>query len=485
MEASTTTTYRLWSRITDRFPFIIQKKHCSIHRYLLASVLMGLALLVRLAIAPVSAGLQYVTFFPAVTLAAIIGGYRAGLLTTIIGLAFATYIFTPPYYSISMEVLQISFWSNMVFLIDGAIVSFSIEAMHRYRRQYVKELKEVKSSEKLVMALNKELAEHIAERKQNEEQLRVAAAAFETHDAIMITDANANIIRVNQAFTNITGYSPEEVLGKNPRILSAGRQDKAFYAAMWQQLLNTGSWTGEVWDRRKSGQIYPKWLTITAVIDAQGKVTEYVAFFSDITARKQAEEEIHNLAFYDALTGLPNRRLLLDRFRQALSVSARSNHYGAVLFLDMDRFKTLNDTLGHDHGDLLLIEVAQRIQSCVREVDTVARFGGDEFVVLLEDVDTSAEQASQKVALIAEKIRAALAVPYQLNDHEHHSSPSIGVCLYCGNEKSVDTLLKHADLAMYQAKDSGRNAVRFHGAKNSSDSIVSSQDFVNIRSAAV
>jgi diguanylate cyclase (GGDEF)-like protein/PAS domain S-box-containing protein len=301
----------------------------------------------------------------------------------------------------------------------------------------------------------------ITEQHLAEEQLRIAAAAFETHEAILITDANSNIIRVNQAFQDITGYTSEEVLGKNPRILSSGRQDKEFYTAMWQQLMNTGSWSGEMWDRRKSGQIYPKWVTITAVKDEQGQTTEYVAIFSDITARKQAEEEIHNLAFYDALTKLPNRRLLLDRFRLALSVSARSKHYGAVLFLDMDRFKTLNDTLGHDYGDLLLIEVAERIQSCVREVDTVARLGGDEFVVLLEEVDADAEQASQKTALIAEKIRASLAAPYQLKAYEHHSSPSIGVSLYRGNTESVDALLKFADMAMYEAKESGRNAVRF------------------------
>ncbi len=301
----------------------------------------------------------------------------------------------------------------------------------------------------------------ITERKKAEEELRIAAATFETHEAILITDANSNIIRVNQAFTDITGYSPEEVLGKNPRILSSGRQDKTFFAAMWQQLLAAGSWTGEIWDRRKGGQVYPKWLTITAVKNKQGETTEYVAIFSDITARKQAEEEIRNLAFYDALTKLPNRRLLLDRFRLALSVSARSNHYGAVLFLDMDRFKMLNDTLGHDQGDLMLIEVAARIQSCVREVDTVARLGGDEFVVLIEEISANAEDASQKVALIAEKIRASLAAPYQLKENVHHSSPSMGVCLYRGNEESVETLLKHADLAMYQAKDSGRNAVRF------------------------
>ncbi len=216
-----------------------------------------------------------------------------------------------------------------------------------------------------------------------------------------------------------------------------------------------------MWDRRKNGQVYPKWLTITAIKNERGETTEYVAIFSDITARKQAEEEIRNLAFYDALTQLPNRRLLLDRFHLALSVSARSHHYGAVLFLDMDKFKTLNDTLGHDYGDLMLIEVAQRIELCVREVDTVARLGGDEFVVLIDEIGANAEEASQRVALIAEKIRAALALPYQIKGYEYHSSPSIGVCLYRGNEESVDTLLKHADLAMYQAKDAGRNAVHF------------------------
>ncbi len=301
----------------------------------------------------------------------------------------------------------------------------------------------------------------ITEQKLAEDTLRIAAATFETHEAILITDANGNIIRVNRAFQDITGYPPEEVLGKNPRILSSGRQDKAFYAAMWQQLLATGMWTGEIWDRRKSGQIYPKWLTITAIKNEQGQTTEYVAIFSDITARKEAEEEIRNLAFYDALTRLPNRRLLLDRFRLALSVSARSRHYGAVLFLDMDKFKTLNDTLGHDYGDLMLIEVARRIQLCVREVDTAARLGGDEFVVLIEEISMNAEEASQKIALIAEKIRAALVVPYRLKDHEHHSSPSIGVCLYRGNHEPVEVLLKRADMAMYQAKDSGRNTVRF------------------------
>ena len=294
-----------------------------------------------------------------------------------------------------------------------------------------------------------------------EETLRIAAVTFETHEAIMITDANVNIIRVNSAFTELTGYSAEEVIGKNPRLLSSGRQSKEFYADLWQELKRSGTWSGEMWDRRKDGSVYPKSLTITAVKEESGELAGYVGIFNDITERKHAEEEIRYLAFYDALTKLPNRRLLLDRLHSALSASVRSNQYGAVLFLDLDRFKTINDTLGHNYGDLLLVEVALRIQACVREVDTVSRLGGDEFVILVEELGTDEKSALQKVALIAEKIRASLVAPYQIIGHEVHSSPSIGVSLYCDNDETVEDLLKHADLAMYQAKDSGRNMVRF------------------------
>ena len=301
----------------------------------------------------------------------------------------------------------------------------------------------------------------ITERKLAEIELRIAAAAFETQDAILITDAQSNIVRVNKAFSEITGYSAEEVVGQNPRIMSSGRQDRSFYIEMWQQLLHTGNWAGEIWDRRKNGQIYPKWLAVTAVRNETGETTHYVAIFSDITARKQAEEQIHNLAFYDALTKLPNRRLFLDRFQAALAASARHNDFGAVLFIDLDRFKALNDTLGHDYGDLLLIEVGGRIKSCVREMDTVARFGGDEFVVLIETISNDRDDATRKVALIAEKIREVLAQPYKLREHEHHSSPSIGISLYHDNDEAMEALIEHADMAMYQAKNAGRNAVRF------------------------
>ncbi len=305
------------------------------------------------------------------------------------------------------------------------------------------------------------LYEDITERKLAEEELRIAATTFQTQEAILITNADSNILRVNQAFEEVTGYRADEVIGKNPRILQSGRHDAAFYQAMWSSLHDTGKWSGEVWDKRKNGEIYPKFITITAVYDARQRVSNYVAVFTDISQRKQAEREIHKLAFYDTLTQLPNRRLLMDRLHQAMAVSLRSGEHGALLFLDLDHFKTINDTLGHAMGDRLLVEVTHRLKSTLREGDTVARLGGDEFVVVFEGLSRQQDEAATQTEQAAEKICHELSQPYKLQNYEHHSTASVGICLFQGHQESVEELLKHADVAMYQAKEAGRNTIRF------------------------
>ncbi len=295
-----------------------------------------------------------------------------------------------------------------------------------------------------------------------EVELRIAAIAFESLEAITITDAEQRIIKVNRSFCRITGYSPEEALGKTPgQLLKSGRHDPMFYTEMWRCLTYEKHWQGEIWNRRKNGEIYPEWLNITAVSDASGRVCNYVAAFSDISLHKKAEAEIHTLAFYDPLTSLPNRRLLLDRLEHTMASSARNKRHGAVMILDLDRFKELNDTKGHNIGDLLLIEVAARLQECVRADDTVARLGGDEFVVILVDLGSNPRQAASQAENIAEKMRSTINRSFNLQGSEYHTSPSIGISLFGNQEISIDDLLKRADTAMYQAKHSGRNAIRF------------------------
>jgi diguanylate cyclase (GGDEF)-like protein/PAS domain S-box-containing protein len=312
----------------------------------------------------------------------------------------------------------------------------------------------------------------ITERKQAEEKLILAASVFtNSHEGITITDANGSIVDVNASFTRITGYSHAEAVGMNPNILKSGRHDQAFYASMWRDLKNKNYWSGEIWNKRKSGEVYAEMLTISTVRDAQGQVRQYVAQFSDISERKLMEDQVRQLAFYDSLTGLPNRRLLDDRLKQALVAAKRSGLFGAVIFLDLDNFKPLNDTHGHAVGDLL-VEVARRLAACVREVDTVARFGGDEFVVLLGELDVSRKASMAQAGIVAEKIRASLAAPYELHVEKsadmplstvvHHCSASIGVVVFSSEQINPHEVLKWADMAMYQAKDAGRNAIRFH-----------------------
>ena len=301
----------------------------------------------------------------------------------------------------------------------------------------------------------------ITERKKIEAEIRIAATAFESQEGILISDANNIVLRVNKAFTAITGYSADEIVGRDPSILSSGRQGANFYAAMWKSINATGAWEGEIWNRRKNGEIYPEHLTITAVKDQDGTVVNYVASLADITKSKLAEEEIRNLAFFDPLTRLPNRRLLQDRLQQALASSGRSGKEGALLFIDLDNFKTLNDTLGHDIGDILLQQVAQRLESCVRQGDTVARLGGDEFVVMLEGLSEQRLEAAEQTEMVGEKILDLLNQPYRLGRHEYHSTPSIGATLFIDYQQPIENLLKQADIAMYQAKTAGRNTLRF------------------------
>ncbi len=313
---------------------------------------------------------------------------------------------------------------------------------------------------KLTVAFN-----HMAEALGNSEKsMKLSTSIYQTNaDAIMVTDENNRIVDINPAFTNITGYALDEVMGKDPSFMQSGRHDNEFYRQMWQAINIDGHWQGEILDKRKDGGIFVKLSYINVLKRSDGSIYRYVEQFSDITEKKQKDELIYWQANYDQLTSLPNRRLLNDRVGQALAANKRNRLYGALLFVDLDKFKTINDALGHEYGDMLLVEVAKRLTLSVRDADSVARLGGDEFVVLLESLSADPEAASQEAAQIAEKIRVALASRYLLNQLECHSSPSIGVYLFSGNNdnESVDEIIKRADIAMYQAKDSGRNTVRF------------------------
>ena len=306
------------------------------------------------------------------------------------------------------------------------------------------------------------LDQEVTERKQSQEALRIAATAFESQQGIMVTNAKRRILKVNKAFTEITGYHADEVIGKSPRMLSSNRQDTTFYEDMWQHIYRNGSWQGELWNKRKNGEIYPEWLNISEVKDAAGEVTHYVGAFSDRSYRKVAEQRIESLAFYDALTELPNRTLLIDRLKHALAASVRHRRHGALLLVDLDNFKTINDAHGHDQGDLLIQQVANRLRHCVRESDTLARVGGDKFMVLIEDASHNDQNLASDVKVTGDKILNALRQPYEIGGGRHHSSASIGITLFDGSDQNhIEEPLKQVELAMYQAKTAGRDTLRF------------------------
>ena len=305
----------------------------------------------------------------------------------------------------------------------------------------------------------------ISERKKIEESLRLAAKVFEnTDEGITITDKDGLIVAVNHAFTTITGYAESEALGRNPKILQSGRHDPEFYQEMWQSLLEQGSWRGEIWNKHKSGQIYPQWLTISAAKNAHGTTTHYVAVFSDISSLKQTELALDYQAHHDPLTNLPNRKLLKDRMEHAILRAKRLEQKLAVLFIDLDRFKNVNDTLGHSVGDALLVEATQRMTSGLRASDTLARWGGDEFVLLIEE-DVSAES----VKAVADRVLQTFRQPLKVDNHEIDITASIGATFYPDNALDIDTLLSQADMAMYQTKGEGRNGLSFYEARLGSD----------------
>lgn len=300
----------------------------------------------------------------------------------------------------------------------------------------------------------------ITERLKKEESLRLYGRIFENSgEGILVTDAEENIIAVNRAFVEITGFEADEALGNTPRMFRSGRHDEAFFEEMWRALRERGQWQGEIWDRHKNGSIFPKWATISTVRNDRGDVTHYFSTFSDISERVAAEERIRQLAFYDTLTGLPNRSTLYSLLEQALVIARRNKTSGALMFIDLDRFKYVNDTLGHGAGDELICRVATRFKTCLRASDVIARLGGDEFVIALIDI-----AKPDDAALVAKKVLGIFASPFLISGHEVSISASIGISVYPADGLTIEDLVKNADVAMYRAKDQGRSTSLFYSS---------------------
>jgi diguanylate cyclase (GGDEF)-like protein/PAS domain S-box-containing protein len=354
------------------------------------------------------------------------------------------------------------------FILTGALLHI---IAGRVRRHYLTLRALTLAQEDIIVERTREIEERnealnreIEGRRRREHELRIAGAVFDNAaEAIMVTDANNHIVRVNPAFTAITGFTPNEVLGRDPRFLKSGRHPPAFYAEMWQTLKDLGHWEGEIWNRHRNGNVYVEWLSIARIGEADSE-GQYLAIFHDITRRKEAEDLLRHKAHHDALTDLPNRVLFYDRLQAAFNQSKRYQRTFALLQVDLDRFKDVNDSLGHAAGDELLIEASRRLTSCVREADTVARLGGDEFAIILSEMTTESE-AEQ----VAQRAVDLLAEPYYLDAGTAHISGCIGIAIYPRHGQDKDQLQRSADIALYAAKESGRNNYRLYSPAQRTD----------------
>ena len=361
----------------------------------------------------------------------------------------------------ALELLRQSGQDIPFIIVSGAIgEETAVELMRAGAHDYI--MKD--NLARLAPAVERELREagERRARREAEADLRLAAKVFEgSVEGILITDPEGCILRVNRAFLNITGYRKEEIIGQKPRMLQSGRHDEAFYRHMWTSLIETGSWQGEIWNRRKSGEIYPEWLTISAVHDEDGQVTHYIGGFTDLSQQKQAEDHIQHLMYYDALTGLPNRALFRDRFRQCMLRTQRSNDHTAFVHLDLDRFIKVNDTLGHSVGDQMLQQVAKRLSDTVRPMDMVARLGGDEFALAVPAVMSRGE-----VEGYLQNVIEAFAEPFRVADREIFLVPSMGVVMYPDDAASYDELARFAETALQYAKRTGESFQFYHCTMN-------------------
>jgi len=444
---------RLLLRYYERF---VDIEAPGLRSYLLALLFSIIALFARMIIAPPEAGLQFVTFFPAVALTAVFLGSGPAMFTTLACAILAGYFYFPPYQALPLEFHSQTVLSILVFGADGVVVSLAIGAMHHYYARYRKTIDQLTATVDRGLRQAWELQER---------ELRYRAVVETSQDGFLLVDRGGRVLGANEAYGRLSGYSQAELLTMGIADLDAVETAEAT-AARIARVVAQGYERFETMHRRKDGSVWPVEITVSI----NPSLGELFMFARDLTELKALEAErarseavIRDMAFRDALTQLPNRRLLSDRLRQELAKARRSRRYGALLFIDIDNFKHLNDSLGHDMGDKLLVQVAQRLTDCVREADTVARMGGDEFVVMLCALEWAVDESARLARQVGEKILESLNRPYQLDSHVYVSTPSIGITLFLDDSEAVDAIFRRADDAMYRVKRSGRNALCFDG----------------------